>query len=426
MAQFSLSQNKAILLNKYSYKNNPFGKYFFILEKDKKGLKSFNIVKKLKLKEFCFLKYNFEPAQEHLQQYLAGDMDRIEYLNYFSFYKLDSSSFSKLKINQDVNLLVGIDSGNNKKLIFDQNNNDDLNDDSVFIFDSIIRKKDGFVEIRNIEIYYKSRLYKQNLFLRPTSILYDDMLLYKNDTLCNLMIELGNFGMGEFKNRSGYWKIASLIKPSDYNFGRTNSRTLLFTNTDTFQDVSNGYQPYSINDTIALGSQFYILDSLSTFGDSLFMREVKRNKILYGGNLNDFGLPFSGMNVKNRKRISLANNFKSKYIMLEFWGTWCGPCKEIMPQLREFYANVNKKKIEFLGVAFRSENDDVLNYINDNKILWPQIIDKLPLSTIVKSYKVSAYPTYILLNENRKIIFRSVGIEGFQKMKEFILKLSID
>jgi thiol-disulfide isomerase/thioredoxin len=112
------------------------------------------------------------------------------------------------------------------------------------------------------------------------------------------------------------------------------------------------------------------------------------------------------------KQIALAD-FKGKYVLLDFWATWCSPCRAGNPHLIELYKKYNEKGIEFVGVA-----DDDLNVagwkkaiINDGIGLWPQVLRNRgkqdvngDSSDISNLYKVHGYPTMVLIDKEGKIV----------------------
>jgi thiol-disulfide isomerase/thioredoxin len=118
-------------------------------------------------------------------------------------------------------------------------------------------------------------------------------------------------------------------------------------------------------------------------------------------------------------------NMKGKYVLLEFWGSWCGWCRKGHPHLKELYAKYKDKGFEILSIA-----EEMRGSLEEQKKLWKEAIEKdgLPWlqvlnnedkekSDAVKSYGVSGYPTKFLLDREGIIIGRYGGgdLEAFDK-----------
>ncbi len=104
------------------------------------------------------------------------------------------------------------------------------------------------------------------------------------------------------------------------------------------------------------------------------------------------------------------NNFKNKkYVLLDFWGSWCGPCRHIAPVLREIHSKY-KDKIELISIANHDKEADWLAAIKTDKMTWIQILDDRSkkivdgAGNITDAYFVNGVPSLILIDKNLKII----------------------
>lgn len=110
-------------------------------------------------------------------------------------------------------------------------------------------------------------------------------------------------------------------------------------------------------------------------------------------------------------------SLKGKYVLLDFWGSWCGPCRASHPHLKKLYAKYKSDGFEILGIAH--EQGDKLednrkvwkNAIEQDGISWIQVLNNEGIKAFdaVKAYGVTAFPTKILLDKKGKIIARYVG-----------------
>jgi thiol-disulfide isomerase/thioredoxin len=128
---------------------------------------------------------------------------------------------------------------------------------------------------------------------------------------------------------------------------------------------------------------------------------------------------FSLMGVDG-KLISLAQ-FKGNYIVLDFWGTWCGPCMNELPDLK---AAVEKyrSKVNFIGIACDENEMKWKKVVNEQQLGWTQLInsDENDVSVL---YGVKAYPTKIIIDKDLKIVKRFVGLtDDFYKTLDKLQK----
>lgn len=115
----------------------------------------------------------------------------------------------------------------------------------------------------------------------------------------------------------------------------------------------------------------------------------------------------------NGKMVQLSD-YKGKYLLIDFWGTWCGPCRSSHPHLVSLYEKYNKLGLEFLNIAQESNEASRplwIAAIQEDRLTWTQILNNEGIKEcdVVKEFGVTAFPTKILIDREGKILGRFVG-----------------
>lgn len=115
---------------------------------------------------------------------------------------------------------------------------------------------------------------------------------------------------------------------------------------------------------------------------------------------------FSLEDLKGRK-ISF-NHFKGKVVFLNFWATWCGPCKEEMPSIEDLYQKFKEKHFVFLTISVDyGDKKLVKEFIEKHKYSFPTLID--PKYIVIDLYGVNGIPTTFIIDKKGKLIGKVIG-----------------
>lgn len=123
---------------------------------------------------------------------------------------------------------------------------------------------------------------------------------------------------------------------------------------------------------------------------------------------------------------SSLNDFKGKYVYIDVWATWCGPCKSEIPYLKELEMDFQGKNIEFvsLSVDKKTAYETWKKMIASKKMGGVQLFaDNDFNSEFVKEYAISSIPRFILLDTEGKIIDADVSRPSNPKTKELLKNL---
>jgi len=92
-------------------------------------------------------------------------------------------------------------------------------------------------------------------------------------------------------------------------------------------------------------------------------------------------------------------------VLIDFWATWCGPCRAEMPNVLATYKKYHGRGFEIIGVSLDDDRQKVVNYIKNNGMTWPQYFDGQGWGNkLAVKYGIEAIPATYLLNGNGVII----------------------
>jgi thiol-disulfide isomerase/thioredoxin len=157
--------------------------------------------------------------------------------------------------------------------------------------------------------------------------------------------------------------------------------------------------------------------------DITYYKEVDvRVKGILTTRKGDMAPAIESVNTPDGKPFSLAS-LKGKYVVLDFWGTWCVPCIQGMPRMKE-YLDKYKGKLEIVGVAKESDKGERWKkFLNDKPAFaWHHVLNTTKNDHVLK-YNVAGYPTKIIVDPSGVILDRYVGEDdGFYKRLDQLLQ----
>jgi len=128
------------------------------------------------------------------------------------------------------------------------------------------------------------------------------------------------------------------------------------------------------------------------------------------------------LNDPEGKAVKLSD-FRGKYVLIDFWASWCGPCRKEMPNVVKAYAKYKPKGFEIFGVSLDKDRDNWIKAIKEDGITWPQVSDLLQWnSSVVPLYAIQGIPFTVLLDKEGKIVAKNLRGDELDKKLAEVLK----
>jgi thiol-disulfide isomerase/thioredoxin len=181
---------------------------------------------------------------------------------------------------------------------------------------------------------------------------------------------------------------------------------------------SNGNIPFEPGDIITVEGLQYQFSSVSVSGDTLHLKYIGHTSRPEGFTEN-FYVPEVKARTIDLEEFKLSQ-LKGKYVLLDFWGTWCDPCIKLIPSLKGLHDKFKGEEFVMVSVANDNNIEKVKTFVRDHGMDWINVYQNErgdPADAdFLKKMKISVYPITILIDPDGKIISRGKGIEDIEKV----------
>ncbi len=115
-----------------------------------------------------------------------------------------------------------------------------------------------------------------------------------------------------------------------------------------------------------------------------------------------------------------GRELKYDFLLVDFWASWCKPCRESHPKLKLLYDKYKGGKLEIMSVSLDDNRSEWIQAIRKDKLTWVQVSDLKgsTLNELAKYYNIAFIPFNILINKEGKILatnIKSTALPGFLK-----------
>src|SRR5690606_17781133 len=195
------------------------------------------------------------------------------------------------------------------------------------------------------------------------------------------------------------------------------------------QSIKNGLAPnisYGINPANEMSEELY-KELMANVTDENFKKELtekfEKIKTLVKGN------PSPKFNYENHKGGTTSlDDLKGKFVYIDVWATWCGPCKAEIPFLKEVEKIYHGKNIEFVSISIDNEKDHETwkNFVTEQQLGGIQLYaDNAWQSQFVKDYVIDGIPRFILIDTDGNIVSGDAPRPSDEKLIELFDELGI-
>ncbi|MFW0788648.1 TlpA disulfide reductase family protein [Gordonia sp. CPCC 205333] len=123
--------------------------------------------------------------------------------------------------------------------------------------------------------------------------------------------------------------------------------------------------------------------------------------------------PVAGKDLFTDKRVTL-DDFAGKAVVINVWGSWCGPCRGEADALQRVYAQTKDAGVAFVGINFRDDRSSAKDFVTDRKITYPSLYDYPGATLAALTTPTSVVPTTVVLDKKHRpavVYLRSVSGE---------------
>jgi peroxiredoxin len=330
--------------------------------------------------------------------------------------------YTKDPIKVNIGVVAGYDNQGVLRIKADKNNDYDFSNDEYFTLPEKLPGQNlwgRYSDKLPIEVSYE--FYDGNSIKTAKTWIYIDYFVTMYNSTQDkpnpivLTIGFAEHQLGEFIVNGSKYKIAVKSDRATY---RMNSKIKFWRENDD-SELNPLKAEIAINGFLQIENQYYRFSFVTSDGSEIILIK-DRNVLERGGNQVGFKAINFVSKTLSGKTIEL-DKLKGKYIYLDFWGTWCSPCREEIPLLKSIYNEYKNKNFVLIGIV--NDNIEALkDFVKKQEINWEQILQSEDKS-IIADYGVTGYPTTFLIDPNGKIISKNIrAVELSKKLEEILRK----
>lgn len=327
-------------------------------------------------------------------------------------WKPDTLTLSKEALKTKIAFAFGKDTDGVTKVIVDANNNLDFSDDTSFtpyvLSQNEIKNEDSVALSKAITVSFEQLVdNKKQLITAPLFIVH--MPKY-NMFMCNFP----QYSVAHFDGEE-----IAVCSDNFANLSYNNSSIVVIPDSLKDGDKISRENITAKNEFIEIKGDFYKNVGVNTNRNTLVLEKMTLPKSeLYSTQVGFKSFPFEGNDFVTDSLVSLKQ-FKGKYVLLDFWAGFCGPCRKEIPNLKKLYEKTDREKFEIVGLVGDTPSGVLKKMIEKESISWTQILST-DSNRIKEAFGITGYPTTFLVNPEGVIVAKN--LRG-KKLEEKVLAL---
>ncbi|MCF8360373.1 MAG: TlpA family protein disulfide reductase [Prolixibacteraceae bacterium] len=176
------------------------------------------------------------------------------------------------------------------------------------------------------------------------------------------------------------------------------------------RNIEHYYQPKALEIIMKLKEKYPTYSGLHNGEVDIFL---KKFSVIKGFKAPEFEL----VSIDNKK-LKLSD-FKGKFVFLDFWGTWCSPCRSEIPHVKELSESFSEDELVVIGISTRDTEEELREFIKENEIKYQNALSDNQVNI---HYGVNSYPTTFLIDKEGIIIAKNLRGANLIEMVKGLIK----